>query len=220
MQALAGVVLINVGIRDRKLSRVTIVTEAGEACTKKCNIMNAQKKWHIIFTRQGAEKKVCEQLHKKKIEHLFSTCTWYNSNDDKGRQIVKPLFERKIFGLINDAEFNQVKDFDGVLQFVHWHNTPAILKPAEVDMIINFTSLNKNIRVEKINVKANGTMTTVFINNGNLTTVDSEDKNVIKAILPSMGISLVADIERKNADGLGVVRAKHVFPKIFTGSFK
>ena len=182
--------------------------------------MNRDKKWHIVFTRQGAEKKVCEQLYKKKIEHFFSTCTCYNSNDDKGRQVVKPLFERKVFALINDAEFIQIKSFDGVLQFVHWHNAPAILKPAEVDTIRNFTSLNKNIRVEKISVNATANMATVFINNQNLTTLAIENRNVIKAILPSMGISLVADIERKNVDVLSVVRTKYVLPKIFTGSFR
>ena len=168
----------------------------------------------------GAEKKVCDQLHKKKIAHYFSTCTWNIGNDYKNRQIVKPLFERKIFALIDDVEFNQVKNFDGVLQFVHWHNSPAILKPSEVEMIMNFTALNKNIRVEKISVKAKANNATVFINNANANTVNSINTNVVKAILPSMGISLVADIERKNADVLSVVRTKYALPKIFTVSIR
>ena len=183
-------------------------------------MMIGNKNWHIVFTRVGAEKKVCDQLHKKKIAHYFSTCTWNIGNNDKNRQIVKPLFERKIFALIDDVEFNQVKNFDGVLQFVHWHNTPAILKPSEVEMIMNFTALNKNIRVEKISVKAKTNTATVFINNANANTVNSINTNVVKAILPSMGVSLVADIERKNADVLSVVRTKYALPNFFSGSLR
>lgn len=182
--------------------------------------MIGNKKWHIVFTRVGAEKKVCDQLHKKKIAHYFSTCTWNIGNDYKNRQIVKPLFERKIFALIDEVEFNQVKNFDGVLQFVHWHNAPAILKPSEVEMIMNFTALNKNIRVEKISVKAKANTATVFINNANANIVNSINTNVVKAILPSMGISLVADIERKNADVLSVVRTKYALPNFFSGSLR
>lgn len=177
-----------------------------------------EKNWHIVFTRQGAEKKVCEQLHKKKVTHFYSTCTWHNN--ENGKQIIKPLFDRKIFVLIDNEEFKQVLKLEGVLQFVHWYNKPALLKDTEIEIIRNFTALNKNIRIEKTSVKTNGNTATVFVNNKNLNTVKVENKNVIKAFLPSMGMTLVADMERTNADVLSVVRTRYLLPKILTGSFR
>lgn len=177
--------------------------------------MNKVKRWHIIYTKRSAEKKVCHQLHKKNIEHFYSTCTWLK-NQHISRPLVRPLFERKIFVLINDTDFAVIKELEGVLHFMHLHNRPAEINSTEIEILRRFTARHKNIRLEKIVVNTTTSSATVFINNDN--NINAGHKNCIKAILPSIGVSLVADIEKQHVDELSVVHTRYTFKENFTGS--
>ena len=176
-----------------------------------------QKKWRIVLTKPGAEKRVCESLHKKHIEFYFATNFSIRQRQTKGRRIEHALFDRYIFVRVDDSELTIPRQVEGVQQFIYWLGKPAIISQNDIEIIRAFTQQYANVKLEKIPVNPLETGSTEIYNE------ECDDPIVpgkkYKATLPALGYILVASVAAPAIEVLSVSRhEKHSFYNFFTSS--
>jgi len=155
-----------------------------------------QKNWYILYTKPKWEKKVAASLSKRKIENFFPlNCKQINLYS-KMRICREPLFESYIFVKIMESEFEKVKSVYGILNFVYWKGKPAIIQEEEIEVIREFITDHQNIKLEKTKVNLNDVAKVIdgskYSMTGNVLTVKN---TIVKVNLPSLGFTLVANIE-------------------------
>ncbi|WP_207494044.1 transcription termination/antitermination protein NusG [Aridibaculum aurantiacum] len=185
--------------------------------------MNEEKKiWRLVVTKPRAEKKVCDQLTKKNIEHFYPQNTIYHKLNQKIRVNSQPLFQRYIFVKIAEQEESLVKQVEGVKHFIYWLGKPATINDSEIVIIKKFTSEHTNVKLEKILVNMHGDSSTLFWDEKlEEATGNNQKRKYCKAILPSLGYAMVAEVIRSGVEILNLKRnSKYVFSNFFTGSLR
>ena len=184
--------------------------------------MKIEKNWKLLYTKPKAEKRVCDNLTKKNIEHYCPVNNLINRSQEKGRIQTQLLFDRFVFVLIDDTEEKIVHQIEGVQHFIYWLGKPATIKSEEIDLIRNFTNKHANVQLEKIEVNLNGRTSTVYIDRQH---ENFEGINITqefcKISLPSLGYALIAEIVRSGFDVLKVNRTnKYAISNFFSGSLR
>jgi len=95
-----------------------------------------------------------------------------------------------------ESEFEKVKSVYGILNFVYWKGKPAIIQEEEIEVIREFITDHQNIKLEKTKVNLNDVAKVIdgskYSMTGNVLTVKN---TIVKVNLPSLGFTLVANIE-------------------------
>ncbi|MEO7044448.1 MAG: transcription termination/antitermination NusG family protein, partial [Ferruginibacter sp.] len=117
----------------------------------------------------------------------------------KQKDFQEPLFKSYLFAKIDESEIGKIKSIDGVLNFLYWKDSPAVIKEEEIKAIKEFTIDYQNISVEKTVVNVTDLARVVdmakYSFSGNVLSI----KNTFaKLSLPSLGFTLVANIEAFN----------------------
>ena len=159
-----------------------------------------QKNWYIIYTKSKGEKKIATLLTKKKIENFLPLNLKKINSYRKRKDFQEPLFKSYLFAKIDECEIDKIKAFDGVLNFLYWKGSPALIKEEEIKAIKEFTAGYQNIRVEKTVVNITDFARVVdmarYSFSGNVLSI----KNTLaKLSLPSLGFTLVANTEVFNS---------------------
>jgi transcription antitermination factor NusG len=155
--------------------------------------------WFAVYTRPKWEKKVADQLEKKKIKTYCPQNRvegpWY----DRKRIQVEPLFSSYLFVHLKPGDESTVIHLRGVVNFVYWRNSPVIIKDEEINSIRNFVDEYPHIKIEKTQVDLSEDMQVFdgpkMLRKGNLLEVRS---NTAKVILPSLGRILTAEIRKEH----------------------
>ena len=164
-----------------------------------------QKHWYIIYTKAKCEKKVAVTLAKRKIE---SYCP-LNGREIKSFRRKKiqyePLFSAYVFVYLSKEDIGKIVLIDGVVNLLYWRGEPAVIGADEIDAIREFTSNHLDIKLEKnqinsskISKRISGPIYTI---EGNILTVKN---TAAKVNLPSIGYTMIAEIESDNVLGRGV----------------
>lgn len=187
----------------------------------KPKIMQEERKWRLVATKPKAEKKVCELLTKKNIEHYCATTRIYKTWSNRFKMITSPLFERYVFVLIAQDQEIMIQKIDGVQNFIYWHMQPAIIKSEEIALMKTFTSQHSNVVVERATVNINEDASLIFADQP-YEDVDAAGpkKQVCKAYLPSLGYVLVAEAPKWNVEVINVGQQKYAQRGKFSVSFK
>jgi transcription antitermination factor NusG len=126
---------------------------------------------------------------------------------DRKKTVEEPLFTSYVFVHISAAEKVEVSKTPGILNFVHWLGKPAVIRAEEIDTIKDFLTYYSNIRLEKTDVSLNDT---IRVQSGPLVNREGKvlevqegkvlevQQRVIKVSIPSLGYSLVAQVEKTN----------------------
>ncbi|MEO8404387.1 MAG: transcription termination/antitermination NusG family protein [Chitinophagaceae bacterium] len=146
--------------------------------------------WYIVYTKRLLEKKVMQQLTKRKIDHY---CPMARMKKHENNRIIlnhKPLFPSYVFVQGNDNQINSLSRISSILSIVHRFKEPAIISNEEIKGIRNFVERYDNVLLEK---------TQLFVNHFSDTTqagpVQQEEGNYfINLHLPSLGYILKANI--------------------------
>jgi nitrogen regulatory protein PII len=101
-----------------------------------------------------------------------------------------------VFVRISECELLSLKQIDGVINFVYWLGKPAVIRDSEIASIRQFLEQHGSIRLEKINVKVNGEQADNKYANG---VIMLKTKSV-RVELPSLGYSMIAEMETNDAD--------------------
>ena len=110
---------------------------------------DTQKKWFVVYTIPRWEKKVALLLLQKGIEHYCPLNKVTRQWSDRRKIVVEPLFKGYVFVKVSEALKWEIKEIDGILNYVYWLGKPALVKDAEIDTIKKF--LHEFTEVEVIN---------------------------------------------------------------------
>ena len=150
------------------------------------------KKWYIVYTRPGQEKRVAESLSRKKIECYCPLNSTTHLPVYRKKTIHEVLFCSYSFVRICETEIPELRKIHGVINLVFWLNKPVIVPDHEIDIIREFLNEYKNVTLEKIGidekVKFPNTLLAENKNGGMYTT-----SNTANAILPSLGYVMTAE---------------------------
>ena len=154
--------------------------------------MDEIKKWHIVYTRPGHEKKVTESLNRKKIECFCPLNSTTHQLSYRKKPFPEVLFCSYSFVRICETQIPELRKVNGVINLVFWLNKPFIVPDHEIDPIRDFLTEYKNVTLEKIGIDEK----VRFPNN---LLADNKDgdvyirNNTARAILPSLGYVMTAE---------------------------
>ena len=159
--------------------------------------MLAEKKWHVLYTRPKWEKKVDQQLRRKKLESYCPLNKIARQWADRKKLLEVPLFTSYVFVHIDAAETLVTRQTEGVLNFVFWLGKPAVVRDEEIMAIRTFTLEYQRISVEKLAVNVSDRVRIIdgplMLLEGHILEVKT---NTVKVQLPSLGCALSAEISR------------------------
>jgi transcription termination/antitermination protein NusG len=153
--------------------------------------MNETKKWYIVYTRPGQEKKVTEALSRKKIESYCPLTITTHQPFYRKKGMPEVLFCSYSFVRIREAEIPELQKVNGVINLVFWLNKPFIVPDHEISTIREFLNEYRAVSIEKTGIDEK----VRFANNA---FADNNDhgiyirNNTARAILPSLGYTLTA----------------------------
>jgi transcription antitermination factor NusG len=163
--------------------------------------MDENKKWYVVYTRQGREKKVADILARKKFESYCPLNKVTRPWSDARKLVPEPLFASQVFVRICEGDFRHLTHVDGVINFLHWLGKPAVICDTEVETIKGFLKEYPTVKLEKVAINMDNSVTV----SGDLL-VESLDyipritDTTARINLPSLGYTIVADESTPNND--------------------
>lgn len=161
----------------------------------------SEKIWYALYTKPRWEKKVYRGLQERGFEAYCPLNRKKKKWSDRVKWVEEPLFTSYVFVKIETERQTDVRMVDGVVNFVYWLGKPAMIKDTEIGIIRKF--LDDYEDVEAVATEDLKTDLRVRILKGAL--MDKKAKvlkvlnNKVQVIIESIGYSLVATIDRKNA---------------------
>lgn len=116
---------------------------------KNANIKN----WYALYTKSRWEKKVDATLLRKGIESWCPLQKFERQWSDRKKIVEEPLFRSYVFVHISDDEKLTVLQTEGILNFVHFLNKPAIIRDEEIDLIKSYM-LEKDAKISVQSLEA------------------------------------------------------------------
>ncbi|MEP7165518.1 MAG: UpxY family transcription antiterminator [Ferruginibacter sp.] len=163
--------------------------------------MNEEKNWYVVYTRPRWEKKVAGIMLAKGIEHYCPLNKVMKQWSDRKKIILEPLFKGYIFVKLQDTIKWEIKNIDGILNFVYWLGKPAVVKEEEIDTIRKFLQEFSGVEVIERQLDVNSR---VLIKQGVLMNyhgiIVEITGNKAKVNIESMGLQLSAVFDKKNLE--------------------
>ena len=91
--------------------------------------------WYALYTKPRWEKKVAKELEEIGIEVYCPMVTEVRQWSDRKKKVSFPLFKSYVFVRISEKKRQQVLEVPGVVQFVYWLGTPAVIRDSEIKTI-------------------------------------------------------------------------------------
>jgi len=155
--------------------------------------------WYVIYTRPRWEKKIAAILNQKGIENYCPLNKVERRWSDRKKTIMEPLFKGYIFIKIEEPKKWDIKQIDGIVNYVYWLGKPARIRESEINNIKFF--LKEFTSVEVINNKI-VIKDAVIINEGVLMNykgmVIDVFGNKARVQIDSLGIRLSALFEKSS----------------------
>lgn len=160
-------------------------------------------KWFILYTHPRWEKRVIDQLMKRKIIASCPQSLYPVGSGDFTKKRSSPLFARYVFVHTKEENFALIKQIRGVQNFVYWLGNPVVVTAEEVETIQNFLTEYPKVKLEKTRINEQQELQIVkepfLLKKGNLLEIRDI---VVRAILPSLGYVLTAHLDFNNTDAL------------------
>jgi transcription antitermination factor NusG len=161
-----------------------------------------QKNWYVLYTKADCEKKVALQLSKKKIDNFYPLVLTKTNFLRRIKIQSEPLLRSHVFVYISYKEMESVKQIYGVINFLFWRGTPAVITDEEVLIIKEFCNDYNDIKATKIAVDMNDLARIIdspaYYTEGKILAVKNRS---VKAYLPSLGYILVASLKEDTIFG-------------------
>ena len=171
------------------------------------------RNWYAVYTKPQAEKKVSALLSKRKIENYLPLNRVYQGYGNRRKLVYEPLFPTFVFVYVTEAELQEVRRINEVLNFVYWLGKPAVIKEQEIENIAHFTNQYFNIQTEKTPVHSGGM---IRISHEPSLKMEGEVMSVkntrVRLTLPSLGFAVMAESQTEAVEAL---RFKKEGPAVF-----
>ena len=158
-----------------------------------------EKRWYAVYTKPRWEKKVHGLLLGKGFEAYCPLNRVKKKWSDRMKWVEEPLFKSYVFVRLTADEMTDVRMINGIVNFVYWLGSPAIVKDKEIEAIRKFLDEYDEVLVEPLELKKD---TKITIRKGVF--MDKEAKvvqvlnNRVQVVIESLGYALVALIEKSN----------------------
>jgi transcription antitermination factor NusG len=159
----------------------------------------SEKRWYAVYTKPRWEKKVYGLLLGKGREAYCPLNKVKKKWSDRMKWVEEPLFKSYVFVRLTAGEMTDVRMVNGIVNFVYWLGSPAIVKDKEIEAIRKFLDEYDDVHVEPLELKKD---TKIIIRKGAF--MDKEAKvvqvlnNKVQVVIESLGYALVAVVERSN----------------------
>lgn len=151
--------------------------------------------WYAVYTKPRWEKKVFNLLVEAGIVAYCPLNKVQRRWSDRLKIVNEPLFKSYVFVRIGPTQMKAVRMISGVVNFVYWNGSPAIIKDHEVNTIKRFLNEYEFVNVQHIRLEPSQR---IRFNNGVLMdsegTVTWSEKNKVQVLLESLGFKLTADL--------------------------
>jgi len=117
--------------------------------------MEIKKNWYAVYTKPRWEKKVAALLLERGIENYCPINKVTRQWSDRKKVVLEPVFKGYVFVRLEEAKKWEVKQVNGILNFVYWLGKPAIIRDEEIDLIRKFLNEFKDVQVEQKGVVVN-----------------------------------------------------------------
>lgn len=168
--------------------------------------MSNTKKWYVVYTKPRWEKKVAVLLTDKGVENYCPLNRVSKKWSDRKKVVLEPLFKGYVFVALAISNKWEVKNTEGILNFVHWNGKPASLKEKEINIIKKFLQEFDDIKVTNSNLLPDDK---VEIKQGLLMNfkgiVLEVTGNSAKVKIEGMGLTLTAIFEKKNLEKISLI---------------
>ena len=161
---------------------------------------DGEKQWYAVYTKPRWEKKVYSILLEKGGEAYCPLNRVKKKWSDRMKWVEEPLFKSYVFVRLTANEMTDVRMVNGIVNFVYWLGSPAIVKDKEIEAIRKFLDEYDDVHVEPLELKKD---TKITIRKGAF--MDKEAKvvqvlsnNKVQVVIESLGYALVAVVERSN----------------------
>ena len=158
-------------------------------------------KWYAVKTKPRWEKKIASALTDKKIENYCPLNRVERQWHDRKKIILEPLFHSYVFVRIRENETVPVLQVNGIISFVKWLGKPAVIRDEEIDIVKRFLNEYQNVRLEKCDIKVNDQVRIInglfLFQQGKVIEVKT---NTIKMLLPSLGVNIVAELDKTSVE--------------------
>jgi transcription antitermination factor NusG len=163
--------------------------------------MNENKKWYALYTRPRWEKKVAENLSKKKIDNYCPLNKVVRQWSDRKKIIHEPLFTSYVFVHASEKEHTALRQVSGVINMVYWLGKPAVIADYEIDSVKRFLSEHTNVLLQKTPINAEDR---IRVLSGPLMSLEGQVISVknrtVKISLPSLGYMMYVEVETNNLE--------------------
>lgn len=155
-----------------------------------------EKKWYVIYVRQGKELKVAALFNKNKIENFCPVNRIGVKAQGIDKFISEPLFSTYVFVHIHEIDICQIQKLNHVLSIFHLKDMPAIVREEEINILREFTLLYTDIKFEKMPV---GIKNEFAITNDSIDFIGENmyaiRNDFVRIHLPSLGFLMIAPIK-------------------------
>jgi transcription antitermination factor NusG len=162
------------------------------------------KKWFVVYTLPRWEKKVALLLQEKGIEYYCPLNKVTKQWSDRVKVVVEPLFKGYVFVHVAEVEKWDIRQVQGVLNYVHWQGKPAVIRDEEIDVIRKFLHEFADVAVANTSMEVSSK---VIIKQGILMNYHGIVLEVVGAKarvrISSMGLELSAVFDKKNLNVVG-----------------
>lgn len=163
--------------------------------------MTTEKKWYAVYTRPRWEKKVADLLTKRQVDVFCPLNRVVRQWADRKKTILEPLFTSYVFVCATAEEHLTIKQTDGIINFVYWLGSPAVIKNDEIDAIRNFLNDYSDVKLERVAVnvadKVRITDGLLVHREGDVLEVKSK---TVKVLLPSLGYAMTAEVSKSRIE--------------------
>lgn len=158
---------------------------------------NYQRHWMVVYTRSNYEKKVSQLLARQDIQFFCPLIKIKKQWADRKVIIEQPLFQSYVFVHVDAYERLRVLQTTGVVDFVNYNSTPAIVNEQEITQIK--TALQTHHSLHPVNLRAIRTGDRINIESGIFhdamgEVVEVHEKNIV-VIIKQLDCALVAKIK-------------------------
>jgi transcription antitermination factor NusG len=159
--------------------------------------------WYAVYTKPRWEKKVAQLLTKKGIQNYCPINKVLKQWHDRKKWVEEPLFTSYVFVYLTPSEQAEVRKTAGVLNFVYWLGKPAVIRNNEIEVIQNFLSHHKDVKLERTRIKIEDNVQIIYgpllHQQGKVLEVHQK---TVKVLLPALGYAMVAQVDKNHVDVL------------------
>jgi len=158
--------------------------------------------WFAVYTKPRWEKKVAGILDNNGIENYCPLNNVVKQWSDRKKVILEPLFKSYVFVRVKDSEKWDLKNVNGILNFVYWLGKPAKIKDEDIFTIKKFLNEFSDVQIEEVsrltvNSKVRIKQGLLMNYNGVLVEINGSRA---KVRIETMGVQLSANFDKKNLE--------------------